>query len=1073
MPKPSPHTLSWSQEFRRYAWSTQGHLEREFSAEDTDAWQAQLATVTAFAFQGAAGHLNVYQEARRATGLYWYASQTSGKRTRKRYLGQLANVTFARLEAIAAALNPRVSEQASGSLESLAGMPLLATNLVPPILRSDLVVRERLLTRLDAALTHRLTLLAASAGWGKTTLLSMWATRSRFPVAWLSLSEQENDPTRFWIAVIAALRHSGACPPQVGERALELLRSPQPPPLQTILTILVNELSSQQKPLCLLLDDYQVIDEQGIHDALLFLLEHLPTSLHLVLASRTDPPLALARLRARGTLLEIRDSDLRFQEDEADQFLAQTMMLALAPAEVAELAQRTEGWIAGLHLAALALAHSQDHASFLQGFAGSHRYLMDYVQEEILAHIEPSLQDFVLRCAILNHLSAELCQAVTGQADAATCQQMLEQLERANLFLVPLDAERRWYRLHDLFRETLLARLHASQPEQVPLLHLHAASWYEAQGEWHEAIAHRCAAADYAGAARIMEQTAEQFWLQGEARTLARWIMAFPDEVICQRADFVLKVAYYLLNSYAHTVKNLFSPIRAQVEHLTLRVEKVALGTEGERQEHLCSHRCLLRQHIHLMRLMGDILEAGAGHDPKQFMLLIQQGLQVNQDDEIFWQMIPLANIFLYHCTLRGEGTLLAPRLLEMKRRVSLSGDSFALVKVKQWLAMASLQAGLLHQVYRESLEALALLEHHKGHAHLAGYFSLCLASVLLEWNRLDEARILLQENIADATAWQQVDRMMWGYTKLVELEIVAGNLQAANEVLQEEPFRLLGEEQGLHQFWRTRVQVQVQLWLAQAQIAKANAWAAQVIFHPVDGTPQQAVGAITLVRVFLANQQYGQALSLLETFRKYLDRPENIDTTSLFLSFFATTLYLAGEQERARAVVLRLLHLTRREGYLRVYLDRGEPMQQLLQSLLDPSLAQENGDAPIPHRYVSTLLKAFEQEEYRRAMRRETQPPARSREQAPGQHRLLESLTAQEQRVLHLLVEGRSIQEIAQALVVSRNTVKTHLRNLYSKLQVNSRAQAMVLARDLSQLFSPTHEPLAPLSHPEDHPAR
>jgi ATP/maltotriose-dependent transcriptional regulator MalT len=415
----------------------------------------------------------------------------------------------------------------------------------------------------------------------------------------------------------------------------------------------------------------------------------------------------------------------------------------------------------------------------------------------------------------------------------------------------------------------------------------------------------------------------------------------------------------------------------------------------------------------------------------------------------------------VYFYTLRGEGASLLPRLLEMKQRVSWSGDRFALVKVKQWLTLASLQAGQLRQAYRESQEGLALLEHLKGHAYLTGYFSIPLARVCFEWNQLDEARALLHQAIADATVWQQIDRIMWGYMYLVELEIAAGNLLAASKVLQEEPFRRL-EEQGLYQFWRTSGQVC--LWLAEGNMAEANAWAAHIVLSPVDWTPPQARGVLTLLRVYLAEQQYSQALEILEAFREYIDRPGNIEDTIAFLSLYAIALHLAGEQECARVAVLRLLTLTRPEGYVRVYLGMGTPMRQLLQSLLETAPDQET--APLPGSYVSTLLAAFEKEERQRAMRQQTLPPASAREQASPappptslsgfaseQPVLLEPLTAQEQRVLRLLAAGLSTQAMAQTLVVSRNTVKTHLRNLYGKLQANSRTQALALARDLQLL--------------------
>ncbi|HKV59564.1 MAG TPA: LuxR family transcriptional regulator, partial [Ktedonobacteraceae bacterium] len=590
MPRIPLHTLTWSEKHNRYDLYTQGQREQSFLPEDTDAWLSRLRELTSFAFHGVSGSLNVYLEERPRGKQYWYAYYTRERLTRKRYLGQSARVTFMCLEEVATALggesSPTLLASEHGKDEQNAtthriplvsprevspGMEVLSTRLSHPLLPFRLLAREHLLRRLDAARFHRLALLSASAGWGKTTLLSIWASRSTFPITWLSLDELDNDPSRFWVSVITALR---TCLPVVGETALAMLRSPQPPPLNAVLTALLNDLSTQDVPTFLLLEDYHLIDEQTIHDSLLFVLDHLPAHLHLVLSSRVDPPLALARLRVRGQLLELRDADLRFEEGEATQFLTHTMDLSLESEEIIELTRRTEGWIAGLQLAGLVLRRRENHAEFVRGFTGGHRYVLDYVQEDILAHLSPSLQDFVLSTSILNRMSASLCKAVTEQAAS---QEMLETIERANLFLTPLDDERRWYRFHDLFREALLVRLQAIRPETVPLLHQRAACWYEEQGEFREAISHWLAAQDFSSAVRLMQQTAEQCWLQGEAATMYHWITALPDVVVREHAGFVLTAALYLVNAAAHTIEAQLTQAHQQAKQMMARVEHTAL----------------------------------------------------------------------------------------------------------------------------------------------------------------------------------------------------------------------------------------------------------------------------------------------------------------------------------------------------------------------------------------------------------------------------------------------------------------------------------------------------------------
>ena len=322
--------------------------------------------------------------------------------------------------------------------------------------------------------------------------------------------------------------------------------------------MLLYELESQQAhpaPIVLILDDYQVIEESVIHQGMAFFLEHLPAHLHLILSSRVDPDLPLARLRAHGQLTEIRADELRFQEGEVSQFLDKMLSSPLSEAELQRLVSRTEGWIAGLHLVALTMQKREDRAAYLEALTGSQRYLLDYVQEDILARLPERVRDFLLHSAILSRLDASVCQAVTASSTAAASQQMLAFLERANLFLVPLDEEQRTYRLHDLFREALLSVLHTTQPEMEPVLHRRAADFYEAEGQWHEAIAHALAAADFSTAVRLMEQTVEPFWLHGEAAMMAGWVLALPEALVREHARLVLTTALYLLHPVMQTAE--------------------------------------------------------------------------------------------------------------------------------------------------------------------------------------------------------------------------------------------------------------------------------------------------------------------------------------------------------------------------------------------------------------------------------------------------------------------------------------------------------------------------------------
>lgn len=927
----------------------------------------------------------------------------------------------------------------------------LATKFASPQLPLTLVQRARLFADLDAGSNHRLVLLSASAGSGKSTLLAAWAVRAREQgkaLAWLSLDTLDNDPARFWAMLIAALR---TCLLSVGETAARLLHHPQPAPIMVVLTSLINELVETDSEIILVLDDYHAIEDQAIHEGMTFLLDHLPAKLRLILASRIDPDLPLARWRTRGQMLEIRDSDLQFTSGEASHFLTRMLGTSLPAEEVNLLHQRTEGWIAGIQLATLALRRREDHAAFLQAFTGSHRYLMDYVQQEILKHLPEPLHQFLLQIAVLPRMNADLCQAVTGESAS---QEFLETLERNNLFLIPLDEERRWYRLHDLFREVLLARLQATQPEQVPVLRQRAASFHEARGEMREAVAYVLAARDFSYAASLMEQSVEEIWLRGETQTLYRWMSALPDVVLRAHARLALTASLYLLNSSSSTVEAQQMRARTQVEHILARVEAALQDpTENMLPE---SETLLLQRRLRLMSLWIESYDAIAEGDVQRLSHLSHAMQQLEPDNDMLWQMIPLSNLFILHVTFQGTGGILVPRLQEAKRRVSQTRNYYATIKISQWLALAAFQAGQLHLVYQECLGTQTLLQHIEGHPILAGYIFLCLADVLYEWNQLAESDTLSQKIIQEATAWQQIDLYKQGYFLVTQSALAAGDLSRAHLALQKlEDSTRQHELRDHYAPWIAAFRARY--WLVTGDLAAASAWASQVVFHTENWNPDRREEFLMLVRVYCAQQQYNRAIEMLEQFSAYLDRPGDGILTVYFLALSFMALHHAGRGTQARRVVARLFMLTEPEGFLRVYLDHGEPMRQALQALL----AAPPADAGFSRSYVSTLLAAFEQEEQRRAQRaatlspdsQETSPQPQPGVSSPVQSALIEPLSPQERRVLRLLVAGRSNPEIASELIVSVNTVKTQVQHIYRKLGVSNRLAASVAARDLRLL--------------------
>src|SRR5258708_11965091 len=506
---------------------------------------------------------------------------------------------------------------------------LLVTKFGIPLVRSMPLPRKHLLTLLDESRSVPLTLLSAPAGFGKTTLLSAWASQSTSQVAWLSLDEEDNDPTRFWAYVIASLRKAGS---PVGEAALAMLHSPHSSLLTGALTSLINELAALAQDTALILDDYHLIREQAIHDSLQFLLDHLPSCLHLFLASRGDPQLPLARLRARGQVVEIRETDLRLSGEEAARLPTQVMTLYLTEEEIGRLETRTEGWIAGLQLAALSLRRHADVSAFIQAFAGSHRFILDYVQEEILEPLPQVQQRFLLHTSVLTRMNAEVCQALTGEPAS---QQMLESQERAKRFLIPLDEERHWYRFHTLFREVLLARLQATQPEQVSRLHREAATWYQQRGWLHEAIPHALATQDFYFVAELLEGSVERLHMQGELKTLLAWIKLLPQDVL--RAHPRLATRYLLAFSFLSPFsdgeeKEYLNLLWAGVEQ-TLQSEILTLG-----------ERDLLRNRITILNGWRLAIKALSDDNVEQLNSVAQQMQHLCLDDAV-WRSLSEGNM--------------------------------------------------------------------------------------------------------------------------------------------------------------------------------------------------------------------------------------------------------------------------------------------------------------------------------------------------------------------------------------------------------------------------------------------
>lgn len=921
---------------------------------------------------------------------------------------------------------------------------VLVTKVTIPPGRSALLQRSHLLTVLNQSRSVPLTLLSASAGFGKTTLLSAWASQSASRVAWLSLDEQDNDPTRFWMYVVAALRHSGA---PVGEATLALLHSPQSALLLGALTALINELAALAEDTALILDDYHLLSESAIHDSLQFFVDHLPPCLHLLLASRVDPQLPLARLRARGQVVEIREQDLLLSGEEAARFLTEVMNLSLSEEEISRLETRTEGWIAGLQLAALSLRRHADVSAFIQAFSGSHRLILDYVQEEILAPLPEGQRQFLLQTSVLDRMNANLCQALTGEPAS---QQMLESLERAHLFLVPLDEERRWYRWHTLFREVLLARLQATQPEQVVRLHREAARWYQRQDWPHEAIPHALATQDFWFVAELLEDYTERLFLQGEVKTLLTWIKRLPQEVL--RAHPRLATSYML-------AFNMLFPFSHQQQEERVYLQQLRAGLEqalqGEDQTTLPeTERDRLRQRLTILDGWGLVAQALSDGNVEQLNRLAEQAQYMTLDDDTMWQQHRLGPLSMAW-RMAGNFPPMAAVLQEGRKMTQRTQQRYLEAQTLWGLIVALIALGHLRQAREYCQELQQLVNRLGGPLPVAAYPDFFQAQLAYEWNQLEVAKSEALIAIEKTAPTQYLDILMGASEVLLRVCLAQGDLDGAEHAIREMERVYHSTEIPLFRPWVESFWVH--LWLAQGNVRKAADWAEHTPYRQEVPSYSREGVYLALARVSLARQHYPDALQLLRALLSSAEQVERVGSILAILALQVAALQASGARQEALRVLCRLLALAGPERHLRVFLDAGEPMRQALQAMLvAPHVLPDS--SPVPPAlasYAATVFAAFEGEQ-RQEVTEEIIPSvsqALPRPSAQAVPQLFEPLTPREMEVLHLLAEGTSNQEIARQLVVSLATAKKHVASILSKLGAENRTQAIARARAFSLL--------------------
>jgi LuxR family transcriptional regulator, maltose regulon positive regulatory protein len=958
---------------------------------------------------------------------------------------------------------------------------LLTTKFHLPPARTQPLPRARLLAQLAESLARPLTLIAAPAGFGKTTLLVDWIAHTgafissdqhpteaaRPAFCWLALDEGDNELTRFWLYVVAALQ---TVYPGLGADAMVLLTAPQPPPIKTILTHLLNELTGLVQPLVLILDDYHTVEESGIHSALTFLIDHLPPQLHIVLSTRADPPLPLARWRVRGQLGELRADELRFTASESADFLRQIMGLALAPAEIDVLEARTEGWAAGLQLAALSLQGVADTQRTIAAFGGSNRYIIDYLMEEVLNRQPESVRTFLLQTSILERLCGPLCDAlldegvgVFGGGEAGSSppntirlpptphspsQEVLEHLDRTHLFLIPLDDERRWFRYHHLFADALQSRLRQAGYESVQGLHLRASAWYEQQDLLPEAIHHALAGAAFIPAARLIEQVGLAGFAQPVVQhRLGQWLHALPGEVRQTRPRLSLVEAWLAFNR-AQFGDALQALTRAEAAYQQMEATASDPQMAGE-----------------IAALRAMVTTFGPAADLDQAYASAQAALSILTGERALFRSIAAGALAAVH--IRRLDVAQVDLVLDEAIRMGRAAKNIHLTLITL-INQAVIQRvrGALRQSSTTCEETLNWLAEQGAQAvPAAGGIYAILADLTYEQNELETARGYAEQALAHGERGVIPLLMAVSRFSLMQIQQAQGDWQGAWSTWRAAE-QLIGQH-ALHFFRPTLAAVAARFQLGQGNLAQAWQWAQEVawpedkgviVFNAFDLAYLIEHRLVARAQVYLAQGRATGDRRLVYEAVQQLERQRALGAANGWRRLEIKTCLLTalahhslGEAGPAAQALTQALSLAEPEGFVRLFVDEGEPLRPLLvkrRAQILPTGAGAGNQRLLV--LMDTILAGLGHTSATVEHGADRRPAS----EAPAPHPLtVEPLSERELEVLRLVDAGLSNQEIANWLVVTVGTVKKHINNIFGKLGATHRTQAIVLARQYNLL--------------------
>lgn len=944
-------------------------------------------------------------------------------------------------------LDTGVDEHRMAIMDAAAPVSILKTKVYMPPPHGNLVLRPRLLQRLAHALAHPLTLICAPAGFGKTTLIADFRRHCGQPggfvdlaglpngiadarFAWLSLEERDNDPAPFVTYLIAALQQ---IQPLVGQTVLQLLQTPNPPAPMSLLPALLNELAALPPDalVVLILDDYHVIGDSRVHDLIAFFVEHLPAQVRLVLTSRSDPPLPLSRWRVRGQLCEVRAADLRFTGAEIAEFFQQATGLPLLPEQVAVLERQTEGWIAALQLAAISLHGGHNADALVNAVRGSQRYIMDYLVDEVLQQQPRHIQRFLLATSILERFCAPLCDAILAGdpalAEEHSAAATLNTLEQANLFLIPLDDERRWFRYHHLFSAFLRSLIAAEDQERLRALHRRAALWFAGEKLVPEAIEHALAAHAYDEAAQLIGEIAAEIWMRGDIRGLDGWLERLPRDVLLSHPGLcIVKASTALLSGPLQAVEPWLQAAEARMAAVP------APDAPRWRSE-------ILAIRANLSSFRGDI---------EQTIALCQSALAEIEDNQPVLRAAVLQALGFAH-RLAGNVAQASAIFIEIAEICRRAGDSFWMADALNNLIVTYLTAGRLQAAAATARELLARLVDGTGQLlPIAGTTCLLLSEILLEWNDLAGAEEYLERGLSLGEQAGNIDTLLIGHFRRALVRQAQGDGAAALAAIREA--REVARRFEVPHAEVYTAALQARIWLAQGQLALAEQ-GAQGYLASQGGAHGRVLEAeeMVLACVYLAQGRTDVALTVLDPLLPPAQAAGRMGVVLRVQLLRALVLHAQGRDDEAIATLEQSIVMAEPEGYMRIFVDEGT----LLQPLLALCLRRREACSPAARRsrvraYIEQILAALSGKSGPQDER-----PFVPHAAAPAQAGWVEPLSERELEVLRLIDSGLTNQEIARKLTVQVSTVKKHINRVFAKLAATHRAQAVARARELSLL--------------------